>query len=64
MKIIENRIIFADHEVWLDKVLHLDMPDYVVDMAADLSENGSKADHRAELAAMNNDGSWHVGKLK
>jgi hypothetical protein len=60
MQIIANRIIYADHEVVLDKELHKDMPEYIVEMADDLSPNGSVSDHAEELERMNNDGSWTV----
>ena len=63
MKIEDNAIVYNDHKVILDKELHQRMPEYISEMAEELSVNGDKRQHAAELRYMNNDGSWSIKKL-
>lgn len=63
MKIQDNAIIYVDHKVILDEKLHRQMPEYICEMAEELSVKGDKRQHAAELRRMNNDGSWSIKKL-
>jgi len=60
MRMQANEIIYADHKVILDPKLHIQMPEYLGEMAEELSLTGSAQDHIEELESMNNDGSWQV----
>lgn len=53
-----NEIHFADHIVVCDP--DVADPEYMQEMAASLSDEGSMAGHMNELEDMNNDGSWTV----
>lgn len=61
MKIEGNKIIYADHKVVCDPSCADE--EYVHMMAESLSVDGSMHDHRCELHAMNNDGTWKLHRL-
>lgn len=57
-KIVDNKIIYADHAVVGDPTI-VDA-EYLAEMAEELSEEGGREDHIIELEEMNNDGTWTV----
>jgi hypothetical protein len=57
-----NKIYYADHVVVCDPDVY--SPEYMSDMASDLSPDGDAKTHKRELYFMNNDGSWTVKKLR
>jgi hypothetical protein len=58
MNIVKNRICYASHNVVCDAAVADEQ--YVAVMATALSPNARPAQHKKELAAMNNDGSWTI----
>lgn len=60
--IIKNMIFYRDHVVVCDPSVYSE--EYMTDMIDELTPDGDKRTHAAELRAMNNDGSWGIKKFR
>lgn len=61
-RIVNNHICYSTHDVVLEMLLHKAMPNYVLEMADWLSDEGDAQEHLDELERGNNDGSWTISQ--